>query len=129
MASTTEPSGITKRLRAFGFAFRGLGRMFRSEVHARIHLAVTILVVATGLVLDLTRIEWAILTLTIAAVIALEAFNTAFEALCDVASPEHHPAVELAKDVAAGAVLVAAIASLVIAALIFGPYLGDLLAA
>ena len=62
------------------------------------------------------------LALTIAAVISLEAVNTALEALCDVVSPEHHPAVEIAKDVAAGAVLVAAIAALVIAALIFGPY-------
>jgi diacylglycerol kinase (ATP) len=57
------------------------------------------------------------------AVWTAEALNTAFESLCDVASPEFHPMVERAKDVAAGAVLVAAIGSVVIGLLVFGPRL------
>ena len=119
----TEQSGLSKRVRAFGFAFRGLGRMFKTEVHARIHLAAAIIIVAAGLVVGLTRIEWSVLVLTIALVIALEAVNTSIEALSNAVSEEHHPLIEVAKDVAAGAVLIAALAAVVIAGLIFGPHL------
>jgi len=119
----SEQSGFSKRVRAFGFAFRGLGRMFKTEVHARVHLAAAIIVIATGLVVGLSRIEWSILVLTIALVIALEAVNTSVEAICDTVSEEHHPLIEIAKDVAAGAVLVAALVAVAVAVLIFGPHL------
>jgi len=94
--------------------------MLRTEVHARIHALASIIAVSAGFALDIDRIEWLILTLTIAAVWSLEAVNTAFESICDVASPEHHPQVARAKDIAAGAVLIAAIAAIAVAMLIFG---------
>ncbi len=100
--------------------------MLRTEANARFHALASILVVLSGVALEIGRIEWLIVTLTIAVVWSLEAINTAFEALCDVASPEHHPEVERAKDIAAGAVLIAAIAALVVAVLIFGPRILDL---
>ena len=106
--------------RTFAHAFRGIGSMLRTERNARFHLSSAIVVVAGGLALDLPRIEWMILVLTMAAVFALEAMNTAFEALCDVVSPDHHEGIGRAKDVAAGAVLIAAIAAVVIAGLVFG---------
>ena len=114
--------------RTFRDAFRGIGSMFRTELNARVHLAGTIVVVAGGLALDLPRSEWLILVLTIAAVLSLEAANTAIEAICDLVSPDQHPKVGRAKDVAAGAVLIAAIASVVVAILIFGPRLSALFA-
>jgi diacylglycerol kinase (ATP) len=97
--------------------------MFRAEFNAQVHALAALIVVASGLALGIDRFEWLILVLTIAGVISLEAVNTAFEALCDVAYPDFHPQVERAKDVAAGAVLIAAIAAAVVGILIFGPKL------
>jgi diacylglycerol kinase (ATP) len=111
---------LRQRLKSFAYAFRGIGEMLQTESNARIHGVATLLVVLLGLVLRVDRLEWLALVLTIALVFGLEAVNTAFEALCDVASPDHHPRVRRAKDVAAGAVLIAAIAAVIVAALIFG---------
>ena len=115
-----DPLRLTKRLQSFRYAFRGIGEMIRSETNARIHLLASIIAVGAGFALSIDRIEWLFLTLTVAAVWSLESINTAFEALCDVVSKEHHPQVQRAKDVAAGAVLIAAIAALIVAGLIFG---------
>jgi diacylglycerol kinase (ATP) len=75
----------------------------------------------------LTLLEWVALVLAIVAVWTAEALNTAFEFLCDVASPQFHPLVAKAKDVAAGAVLICAAGALAIAAVVFAPRLGSLL--
>jgi diacylglycerol kinase (ATP) len=115
-----NPLGFAKRLRSFRAAFHGIGEMLRTEVNARIHLLASILAISAGFALEISRTDWLILTLTIAAVWSLEAINTAFEALCDVASPQHDPRVARAKDIAAAAVLIAAIAAIVVAVLLFG---------
>lgn len=73
------------------------------------------------------KVEWCWIILAIAIVWTAEALNTAFEFLADVASPEFHPTVRDAKDVAAGAVLVTAIASAIIGTVIFLPHLTNLL--
>ena len=114
---------LRKRIDAFRHAGRGLATMVRTEAHAKIHAQATIVVVAGGLWVGLTRLEWVAIVLTIAAVWSLEAVNTAIEAICDRVSPEPDPLIGVAKDVAAGAVLVAAIAAVVVAVLIFGPHL------
>ena len=87
----------------------------------------TILVCITGLVLGISRSEWFWIILAIITVWTAEALNTAFEFLADVASPDFHPLVAKAKDVAAGAVLIAAIGSSIIGFLIFLPYIINLL--
>ena len=111
------------RIQAFRYAFRGIGNMLRTESNARIHAVATIVVVALGLAIGIARIEWLAIVLAITAVWCAEAFNTAFEALCDVASPEFHPQVERAKDVAAGAVLITAIGAALVGVLVFAPHL------
>ncbi len=78
---------------------------------------------AGALAWRLSRIEWIILILTIALVLAMEAVNTAIEAVVDLASPQFHPVAKLAKDVAAGGVLLAAIGALAVAFLLFGSHL------
>jgi diacylglycerol kinase (ATP) len=83
----------------------------------------TTAVVAVGLYFHLTRFEWCWIILAIISVWTAEALNTAFEFLTDVASPAFHPLAEKAKDVAAGAVLITAIGSVLIGVLIFGPHL------
>lgn len=110
-------------MRSFKYAFAGLWVMIKSQQNAWVHACATVAVIVAGLVSGVSSAEWCWLVLAIMAVWTAEAFNTAFEFLADVASPEFHPLVKHAKDVAAGAVLVAAIGAAVIGAFVFGPRL------
>jgi len=121
--SEPERFSWAARARSFGFAFRGVAELLATQHNAWIHAAATVAVVALGAALGVSRIEWALLVLAIALVWTAEGLNTAFEWLCDVAAPDHHPLVKQAKDVAAAAVLVAAIGSALIGLLVFGPRL------
>jgi diacylglycerol kinase (ATP) len=103
------------------YAGRGIHTMLVSQHNAWIHAVATLSVVTLGLLLQVQRVEWLALVLAIVAVWTAEAINTAFEFLCDVASPEFHPLVEKAKDVAAGSVLVCAIGAAIVGVLVFGP--------
>ena len=114
-------SYLTGRLRSFGHAFRGLAILLRTQHNARIHALATILVVAVGALLRISPAEWALIALAIVCVWVAEALNTSIEFLVDLASPERHPLAAKAKDVAAGAVLIAAIGSVIVAVLVFGP--------
>jgi len=115
------------RLRSFGHAFRGLKVLLQTQPNARIHAAATVLVVAAGVLLRISPVEWALIVLAIAGVWTAEALNTAIEFLVDRVSPDPHPLAGKAKDVAAGAVLIAAIGSALIGGFVFGPYLLRLL--
>lgn len=112
------------RIRSFGYAFRGLGFMLRTQHNAWIHLIATGAVVAAGVGVNLSFHDWRWIVLAVGFVWAAEIVNTAFEHLCDVVQPEFHVSVRAAKDVAAGAVLVAAVVAVIIGALVFLPYLG-----
>jgi len=114
-----------RRLQSFRYAFRGVRIILQTQQNAWIHAAVTVGVVVLGLSLGLSAGEWCWLVLAMMAVWTAEALNTALELLADVAAPEFHPLVEKAKDVAAGAVLIAALGAGVIGALVFGPNLLD----
>ena len=100
--------------------------MLVSQHNARIHAVATVVVVAGGVATELDRYEWIAIVLAIVSVWTAEALNTAFEFLCDVASPEFHPLVEKAKDVAAGAVLISAVGAVAVAAFVFGPHFSGL---
>jgi len=108
-----------------GDALRGLRAMIASQSNARTHLFITALVVALGSWLKLPPGDWAVLVLTMALVLSAEAMNTAVEWLADVAVPEHHPRIGLAKDVAAGSVLVCAAGAIVVGLLVLGPPLWE----
>ncbi|MBC7782987.1 MAG: diacylglycerol kinase family protein [Burkholderiales bacterium] len=118
-----KPFTIADRSRSFKFAARGAWVMLQSQHNAWIHAAVTVIVAGAGLWFQLGSAEWCWIVLAIMAVWTAEALNTAFEFLADVASPEFHPLVERAKDVAAGAVLISACGSAIIGLLIFAPRL------
>jgi diacylglycerol kinase (ATP) len=109
------------RLRSFVYAGRGIRTMIASQHNAWIHAAATFAVVGLGLALGVSRLELVALVIAIVSVWTAEAINTAFELLCDVASPSFHPLVEAAKDVAAGAVLICAIGAAITGALVLGP--------
>jgi diacylglycerol kinase len=107
--------------RSFYFAFAGIGYLFRTQRNARIHLAIALAAFGLAAWLRLPRVDWAILILTSAGVLILEGLNTALEAIVDLASPEIHPLAKTAKDVSAGMVLIAAIASIGVGVAILGP--------
>ncbi|MBN2384030.1 diacylglycerol kinase family protein [bacterium] len=113
------------RIRSFRHAFAGLWTMLRSQHNARIHACATLTVIGAGLLWEVTPAEWCWLILAIMAVWTAEAINTAFEFLADATSPDNHPLVKNAKDVAAGAVLISALGAVVIALFVFGPHILD----
>jgi diacylglycerol kinase (ATP) len=109
---------------SFRYAAQGLIYGFRSQRNFRIHVVTGVVVFALGLWLQLPLAQLAVLVLTVAAVLVLELINTATEAVVDLAiGRRFHPLARIAKDCAAAAVLVAAISSLVIAALLLLPAL------
>jgi diacylglycerol kinase len=108
-------------VRSFYFAFVGLRYLFRTQRNARIELAIGVLAGALAAWCRVSRVEWAVLVVMIAVVLILEGLNTAIEAAVDLASPRVHPLAKTAKDLAAGMVLIAAIASVVVGLLILGP--------
>ena len=111
------------RIRSFKCAFKGIQVMIFSQQNAWIHFAATIIVTIFGIQCGLSKSEWCWIILAAVSVWTAETLNTAFEFLTDVASPEFHPLAAKAKDVAAGAVLISAIGSVLIGLLIFSPYL------
>lgn len=115
---------LAKRIASFGHAFRGLGFMLKTQHNAWIHLLATAAVIGAGLWMNLSFYDWRWIVFAIGFVWVAEIVNTAFEHLCDVVQPEFHVSVKAAKDVAAGAVLVAAFIAVIIALLVFLPYLG-----
>ena len=113
---------FTGRIRSFRCAIRGIRVMIASQHNAWIHAAFTVAVICLGVYFRLSRSEWCWLILAFMAVWIAEALNTAFEFLTDVASPEFHPLAEKAKDVAAGAVLIAAIGAVILGLIVLGPH-------
>ena len=107
--------------RSFYFAFAGLWYLFRTQRNARIHAITGAAACGLAYYLHISRAEWAVLVFTIALVLILEGLNTAIEAAIDLASPTIHPLAKAAKDLAAGMVLIGAIASVAVGALILGP--------
>lgn len=108
---------------SFRHAFAGIAYTVRTQRNARIHIGVSLAVIALGLWLGLSVTEWAVIVLTIALVFMAEMFNTALEASMDLACPNYHPLAKVGKDVAAGAVLVGSILAIVVGVLILGPHL------
>jgi diacylglycerol kinase (ATP) len=112
---------FTGRLRSIRDAAHGVAVVLRTQRNAWIHMAATLAVCLAGVLLRLSASEWCWIVLAIVSVWTAEALNTAFELLTDVASPGFDPLAGRAKDVAAGAVLISAIGSMAIGALIFVP--------
>jgi len=109
-------------------AATGIGEAFRSQRNIRIQFAMTLITVVCGFAFQISRLEWCLITLSIAGVLVTEMINTSIEAVVDLASPEHHDLARTAKDVAAGAVLCAAGTAVVIGLLVFVPHLLEFIA-
>lgn len=105
--------------RKFGYALAGIAHGFKTQLNLRIHAAVAVVAVIAAIVLKVPAPEFLLIGVLIAAVISAELFNTAIESVVDLASPQVHPLAKAAKDCAAGAVLVLAIASVVLGLIIY----------
>jgi diacylglycerol kinase (ATP) len=108
---------------SFRVALDGIAFLLRTQVHTRWHLAATLLVITAGVILRVTRGEWLALILAIALVWVAECLNTAIEQTCDAITPEQRPQIRHAKDIAAGAVLLASLFAVVVGLLVFVPHL------
>ena len=117
----SERFSVAARLASFGHALRGIGVVIRTEHNAWIHLAATLSVVALGLGLGVGASDWAWLIAASAAVWIAESLNTAIERLADASMPDVDPLVRDAKDAAAAAVLIAAVAATAIGLIVLGP--------
>ena len=123
-----RPRGeFTKFIAGFGHAFHGLWYALRTQRNARVHLGIAVVVTIAGILLRISALEFAILYLAITGVFIAEMFNTVCELCVDLAQPEYHPLARVAKDVAAGAVLLSAILAVVIGIFVLGPHLWILL--
>lgn len=112
---------VKERLGSFKYAFKGMKHMLKAEHNMWIHLSVAIVVIVLGLVLKISRFDWMIVSLCIGFVLTTEIMNTAIEKLTDKVSPERNEMAGLVKDIAACAVLVSVIASVVAGLLVFVP--------
>ena len=116
---------ITRLLKSFMYAFRGLIRAFREEQNLRIQALVGIIALMMAWYLGVTKAEWCILILTIGIVMLAEIINTAIELVTDVLKPRIDNYVKVIKDVMAAAVMISAVMAVVIGLIIFIPYLID----
>jgi diacylglycerol kinase (ATP) len=118
---------ISGRIQSGTHAVHGIREMLLSQHNAWLHAIATLAVVICGVVFGVSATQWCFLILAIMAVWVAEGLNTAFEFLCDVASPDFHPLIKKSKDVAAGAVLLSALGAAAVGLIIFVPYLLELL--
>ncbi len=115
-----KPKSFPKSCRG---ACKGIVYSLKTESHLRFHFFAALTVLALGLYWDIRLTEWLFLTYAIGSVLIAELFNTALERAVDLAKPGFDFLAGTAKDIASGAVLVAAIQSVIIGVLIFGPYI------
>ena len=113
--------------RSFGYAFQGIFTCVRKERNMKIHCVAAVLVVIAGVILKISAIEWCICMVLFGLVMSLEHVNTAVEAVVDMVTEEYHPLAKVAKDTAAGAVLIAAIMAAIAGCIIFLPKIAQIL--
>ncbi|MTI26769.1 diacylglycerol kinase family protein [Fulvivirga kasyanovii] len=112
-------NSIKKNLKSFKYAFQGIKFLVKEENNFRYHLLAAVVAITLGFYLQVTTTEWLIIITMIGLVLMAEAFNTSLEKLIDILHPELHPKVGKAKDIAAGAVLIIAIAAAIVGITIF----------
>lgn len=110
-------------LRSFRFAGQGVWHAVRTQRNMRVHLVAAAAAIAAGLALRIGAVAWACVATAIGLVLVAETLNTVIEALADLCTAEHHPLAKVAKDAAAGAVLIASVAAVGVGAAVFLPKL------
>ncbi len=116
-----KESFLVNRIKSIGYAFRGAVLLITKESSIKIQLCIAILVTIAGFYFEISQTEWLIQILAIAVVMGLEGANTAIEEIADFIHPEYHEKIGYIKDVAAGAVFIAAICAAVMGCIIYLP--------
>lgn len=114
---------LANRVKSFGHAFRGIRVFVRSTHNSWIHIGILIVAVILGAYFKITGMEWVVVILASGVLLSIEAVNTAIEINMNLTSPEYHPYARNTKDVAAGAVLIAATTAGIVYLCVFGPYI------
>lgn len=110
---------IPRLLKSFGYALKGILHAFTKEPNAQIHLLAVVVMTCAGFYFNISSTEWLVQILLMAAIVSAELFNTAIEKLVDLLHPEKDPKAGIIKDLAAGAVLLLALAAVIIGYLIY----------
>ncbi len=121
-----QMKGINKFINSFKYPFSGLRYAYKNEQNLAVDIGITIIVIVLGILLKISIVEWAILSITVGLVISFELMNTAIEATVDLVTEEYHPLAKVAKDTSAAAVLVLAIVSIIEGIIIFLPKIIEL---
>lgn len=108
---------------SFKYAFAGVVAALKQEPNLKFHFLAGVLVIILSFFLNISTRDWIIIIILIGLVISVELTNTAIEAVVDGFTQNHHPVAKLAKDISAGAVLVAAATAAIVGVLVFLPYL------
>jgi diacylglycerol kinase len=119
----TSRGEVVAFLNSFVYAWHGLVHAVRTQRNARVHMVLGMAAIILGLLLHISPVEFAMIFVAITLVFIAEMFNTVAEACIDLVTSEYHPLARIAKDVAAGAVLLNAMLSVVIGLLVFTPHL------
>lgn len=112
-----------KFIKGFKYAFEGIVYAFKTQVNMKFHITAAIIAIIMSFYFSITLTEWFFILFCISLVISAELFNTAIEALTDLSSKDIHPLAKIAKDCAAGAVLIVAIFALIVGNLVFCKYI------
>ena len=115
----------SRRILSFKYAISGIFTALKEEPNLKFHFLAAVLVVTAGVLLNISKADWIVILFLIGFVISVELTNTAIEAVVDAFTDQEHPRAKLAKDISAGAVLIAAITSVIVGILIFLPYLSQ----
>ncbi len=118
---------LNKRLKSFKYAFSGVYDLIKTQPNVRIHVLAMLAVIVAGWYFQLAPQEWCMIALSIALVLAAEAFNTALEYLTNLVSPGYHPLAGKTKDVAAAGVLLTAAGATVVGLIVFLPKILEML--
>lgn len=124
----SEKFSFKKRSKSALYALNGLRVLFLEEHNSRIHIAIVIVIVTAGFLLKISNTEWLVICILIALVFSLEIINSAIENICDYISPQWNEVIKKVKDLAAAAVFVSSVISVICGAIIFLPKLYNLFA-
>ena len=112
-----------KRLNGFRYAIRGAWFLLRNEPSIQVQTAIACIMIVAGFFFHISTVEWMLQIVVIGLVLSIEALNTSIEKLADFVHPQHHKKIESIKDIAAGAVFIAALAAVILACIIYIPKL------
>lgn len=116
-------SYLAKRIRGGGYALKGAWTLIRTEPSIQVQVVISILITIAGFYFEITKEEWIFQIFSIGLVLSTEGINSSIEGIADFVHPDFHSKIGYIKDVAAGAVLFAAVTAVIIACFIYLPYL------